>query len=84
MTAVPATIKPSLRFGHLEVLSADTTSKRIACRCSCGQVRIVAIDALLCGVRASCGCAPISSEHRRAFSEAQSQRQSQRDYAWRR
>ena len=39
-------IKYGHRAGHSEMSSTDTTGKRIASRCSCGRVRIVAADDL--------------------------------------
>jgi hypothetical protein len=74
-------IEPGYRVGHWEVLSTDTNGKRITCRCSCGQIRVVAIDDLRSG---ACRCARPSWEHRAAFREAQVQQQRQRDLDWRR
>ena len=54
------------RFGQWEVLSTDITGKRITCRCSCGQVRVVAISALESGDSSSCGsCTMIVKTERR-------------------
>ena len=59
-------LKPGARFGAWEILSADVTGKRIACRCSCGQVRIVAASALKSGANTSCGCKPPTTTQREA------------------
>ena len=37
---------PGERFDHWQVLGADATGKRIACKCVCGVVRIVGVAAL--------------------------------------
>lgn len=54
------------KFGHWQVLGADATGKRIACRCVCGVVRIVGVAALRSGACTSCGCQKPTSEQRKA------------------
>lgn len=46
------------QFGQWTVLDKDPTKKRKSyiCKCSCGTIRSVAIDALLRGISKSCGC----------------------------
>jgi hypothetical protein len=70
-----APFKPSLsapqqapadeNFGHWQVLGADATGKRVACRCVCGVVRIVGVVALRSGACTSCGCQKPTSAQRK-------------------
>jgi hypothetical protein len=65
------------RFGSWTALGTDPTGKRVACRCACGAVRQVAIEALRSGQSTSCGCAPISRDQTlalRAEAEARPRR----------
>ena len=58
-------VTPGEKFGHWQVLGADATGKRIACKCVCGVVRIVGIAALRNGACTSCGCQKPTSDQRK-------------------
>jgi hypothetical protein len=73
MTAVGTT------FGSWALLSIDSARKRAACRCVCGTVRVVSIEALESGTSTSCGCQQLSA----ALREEAAQRRQQRNYDWR-
>jgi hypothetical protein len=47
-------------FGSWTVLSIDNGGRRAACRCVCGTVRVVSVEALNGGVSSSCGCQQLS------------------------
>jgi hypothetical protein len=66
-------------FGSWAVLSIDSTRKRAACRCVCGTVRMVSIEALESGTSTSCGCQQLSA----ALREEKALRRRQRNYDWR-
>jgi hypothetical protein len=80
MSEVP-TIMPGDRLHHWRIISVD--GRRVTARCRCHQVRIIAVEDLLSGVRSSCGCAPPAREHRGAFSDARQERKRRRDFDWR-
>lgn len=47
------------RFGNLTIEYRDTRRpRRLTCRCCCGRLVNVAIDDLVTGLVASCGCQP--------------------------
>jgi hypothetical protein len=47
------------RFGAWEVVGVE--GRRASCRCRCGVVRAISVDAIVAGTAApSCGCAPLS------------------------
>jgi hypothetical protein len=53
--AAPATpIAEPERFGSWTLLKIDAVQKRAVCRCKCGLVREVAVDALRSGIARSC------------------------------
>jgi hypothetical protein len=70
------------RYGHWQVLGADALGRRIACRCTCGAVRIVAVAALKSGVNTSCGCQAPTPENRKAFRETQAQQMFLSDFGF--
>lgn len=53
-----------IRYGDLTILYADSTGRRIACRCRCTKMLFVNIDDLKSGAVTSCGCCRPSLEHR--------------------
>jgi hypothetical protein len=75
------TIVPGDRVHHWMIIAIN--GRRVTARCRCHQIRIVAVEDLLSGVRTSCGCAPPAPEHRQALNEAQAQRQRLRNFNWR-
>jgi hypothetical protein len=60
------------KFEHWQVLGADATGKRIACRCDCGVVRIIGASALRSGACTSCGCQKPTAAQREAFRQTRS------------
>jgi hypothetical protein len=52
------------RYGDLTTLYADSTGRRIACRCRCTKMVSVNIGDLKSGAVTSCGCCRPSFEHR--------------------
>jgi hypothetical protein len=52
------------RYGDLTTLHADSTGRRIACRCHCTKMVFVNIDDLKSGAVTNCGCSQPSFEHR--------------------
>ncbi|MDB5609642.1 MAG: hypothetical protein JWP25_6542 [Bradyrhizobium sp.] len=52
------------RYGDLYTKYADSTGRRIACRCHCTKLVFVSIEDLKSGVVTSCGCSRPSFEHR--------------------
>jgi hypothetical protein len=71
------------RFAAWTSLGADATCKRIVCRCRCGAVRQVAIEALQSGQSLSCGCSPLSLRQHRALRDEAEQRQRLAAVDWR-
>jgi hypothetical protein len=53
--ATPTQAPTDQRFGSWQVLRLDSTRKRVTCRCDCGEVRQVGIEALLIGSSLGCG-----------------------------
>jgi hypothetical protein len=45
-----------LAFGSWTLIQTDSLGKRALCRCICGAVREVSIEALESGVSRGCGC----------------------------
>jgi hypothetical protein len=71
------TIAPGATIGHWLVLA--TNGRRAACRCRCGVVREVSVDALLDGTASpSCGCV-VSQKQATALREEATLRQRQRE-----
>jgi hypothetical protein len=70
------------KFGHWQVLGADATGKRIACKCVCGTVRIVGASALRSGARTSCGCQKPTSDQREASRHAHHRQMLLSDFGW--
>jgi hypothetical protein len=59
----PTTIIPGQVIGNWEVLNVAPNGRRACCLCVCGNVRIVAVDALITGTVAdSCGCQNVSND----------------------
>jgi hypothetical protein len=49
-------IIPGQIIGNWEILNVEPNGKRACCACSCGTVRVVAVEALVSGTAAeSCG-----------------------------
>ncbi len=70
-------------FGFWTVISADATGKRAACRCVCGTVRVIAVEALASGASTSCGCQTLSPQQARALRDEAARRRLWRDRDWR-
>jgi hypothetical protein len=70
-------------FAAWTVLSADGTGKRAGCRCVCGRVQVIAVDALVNGHTTSCGCQRLTADQIHALRAEASQRQRQCDRDWR-
>jgi hypothetical protein len=51
---------PGVMIGHWLVLGVN--GHRAGCRCRCGVIREVSVDALASGQSTSCGCAPPSAD----------------------
>ncbi len=45
-----------LAFGSWTLIQTDSLGKRALCRCACGAVREVSIEALESGATRGCGC----------------------------
>jgi hypothetical protein len=71
-------------FAAWTVLSTDATQKRAACRCVCGRVQVIAVDALMSGHTTSCGCHRLTADQSNALRAEAEQRRRQRDRDWRR
>jgi hypothetical protein len=56
-------------FGHWELLAV--ANRRALCRCRCGSVHAVSLDALESGSTSSCGCMPITTQQKRNISDQQ-------------
>ena len=79
----PTPIIPGQVIGNWEVLNVEPNGRRACCSCVCGNVRIVAVDALITGTVAdSCGCRKVSEENlaflRAAYDAWQRRRELQR------
>jgi hypothetical protein len=61
-------------FGLWTLIRLDGTAKRALCRCRCGTIREVALDALETGASKSCGCFLSAKPQRRAADRAASLR----------
>jgi hypothetical protein len=70
-------------FAAWTVLSTDATQKHAACRCICGRVQVVAVDALTSGSSTSCGCQRLTAGQSNALRAETEQRRQQRDRDWR-
>jgi hypothetical protein len=67
-------VTPGARVGHWRVLGLDG-HRRATCQCRCGNIRVLAVDALASGASTSCGCAPPTAEAaRKARVEAEQHR----------
>jgi hypothetical protein len=71
------------RFGSWMVISADATGKRAGCRCICGTVRVIAVEALASGASTSCGCQKLTPDQRRALGEEATRLRLRRNRDWR-
>lgn len=65
-----------MKFGHWTVAAANDRTATAVCRC--GNVRVIAVEALVSGASTSCGCQPPSDAIRR--DEAEQRRR--RDLKW--
>ena len=70
-------------FAAWTVLTTDATEKRAACRCVCGRVQVIAVDALANGRTTSCGCQRLTADQIHALRAEAAQRRRQRDRDWR-
>jgi len=77
------TIAVGTPFAAWTVVSIDPTGKRAACRCICGRVQVIAIEALRSGASSSCGCQPLALDQLRERRAEAMQRQRRRDRDWR-
>ena len=71
------------KFGVWTVLSTDASGKRAVCRCMCGAVQVVSVEALSSGNSTSCGCAALSPEHVSALRAEAAHHRRQCDRDWR-
>ena len=55
-----------MKFGAWTVLGVDPAGRRATCRCACGTVRIISIEALQGGITTSCGCGRLTAAQARA------------------
>ncbi len=74
------TITPGQRIHHWRIVSIDKTGRRATAVCACHQTRVVAVEDLISGARASCGCKPPPWGTGQARREAQQEHQRQRQY----
>ena len=72
-------IIPGATVGHWLVLAIDATGRRVGCRCRCGTVREVSVEALVSGASTSCGRMALSREHIRALRDELAQQRRRRD-----
>ena len=70
-------------FGSWTVINADATGKRAACRCVCGRVQVIAVDALVSGDSTSCGCQRLAPDQSRALRDEAARLRLRRDQDWR-
>jgi hypothetical protein len=70
-------------FGSWTVVSADATGKRAGCRCACGTVRVIAVEALASGAITSCGCQKLAPSQSRALRDEATRLRLRRDRDWR-
>lgn len=70
-------------FGFWTVVSADATRKRAACRCVCGTLRVIAVEALASGASTSCGCQRLAPDQSRALRDEAARLRLRRDQDWR-
>ena len=75
------TVTIDQKFGHWRVVCV--TFRRALCRCRCGQVHEVSVDALTSGESTSCGCSTPTPAKVRAIREAKQEQKRQRDRDWR-
>jgi hypothetical protein len=71
------------RFGSWIVISADATGKRAGCRCACGTVRVIAVEALTSGASTSCGCQRLAPDQSRALRDEAARLRLRRNHDWR-
>jgi hypothetical protein len=76
------TIAAGTSFAAWTIVSTDPTGKRATCRCVCGRMQIIAIEALRNGSTTSCGCQPLAPNQLRQFRAEAVQRQRQRERDW--
>jgi hypothetical protein len=73
MCALMSTIRTDIagrKFGYLIVAYRDTQRPhRLVCRCRCDQLSTVAVDDLVSGLVASCGCMPATVAFHRQQAE---------------
>jgi hypothetical protein len=71
------------RLGSWMVISADANGKRAGCRCVCGTVRMIAVEALASGASTSCGCQRLAPEQSQALRDEAARLRLRRDQGWR-
>jgi len=65
-------------YGHWTIVSTD--SRAAVCRCRCGAVRALSLEAIKLGVAApSCGCAPLAQAQLTAFREERAAHERRRE-----
>ena len=70
-------------FGSWMAISADATGKRAGCCCVCGNVRVIAVEALASGATTSCGCQKLAPEQSQRLRDEAARRRLWRDQDWR-
>ncbi len=75
------TVEVDQTFGHWRVVRLS--HRRALCRCRCGQVHEVSVDALTSGESTSCGCSTPSVQKLRVVREAKAEEKRRRDTNWR-
>jgi hypothetical protein len=74
-------VTPGTTIGHWLVLGVN--GRRAGCRCRCGIVREISIDALIAGDSTSCGCMPPSAQQSAVMRRDGAERERRRDRDWR-
>jgi hypothetical protein len=79
-TTIP-TITPGARVHHWLIVAVD--GRRATCRCRCGEVRVIALDALADGHCTSCGCSTPTPEKMKALREDYKDQKRRKNFNWR-
>jgi hypothetical protein len=78
---VPTNIKSGDRVHNWQIIAVD--GRRATCRCRCGEIRIIAVDALAEGHCTSCGCSTPTPQKMAALREGYKDQKRRRDFSWR-
>jgi hypothetical protein len=70
------------QFGSWTVLSIDPGGKRAGCRCACGRLQAVSVEALISGASTPCGCERLTAEPSDALRAEAAQRRRRRERNW--